>query len=375
VDFQFLAYHPVQRNRLATLDIREADWSETLNGGSVLSGKVTVPSDPYLASRIEQGTRPDEAAIYVQSAPGVLPWGGIVKGRSWDSDNDELTISVQEWRTYLYDLILGPDPAGTSSNSHSWVAKDQLQIARDILGYALADGAASGGVPAFSVGSEVSGVNRTYGLTGTDFKTVGAYLDEIGALDNGFEWDVDCYFGDDGLPTLRLVTYYPQRGGTVPGLLFKEGFNILSKGALELSSDSRATRVWAVGDGPNAESIPYAMDQDPNLVLGYELRTDASFNFTGVTRTTLASYARSQRTYLGSPVAQFTFLSSCDSPDMNTYAVGDRCRIILHDRFVSLDLSDVRIISREIKPDDQTVTITVDFNDAVPLEVDSGGAV
>lgn len=373
-DFKYLAHHPVKRAKLANLTIRDAEWTDTLNGGSVLTGKVTVPEDLFQAARIEEGTRPDEAAIYVQSAPGVITWGGIVKKRTWDSETNTLTLSVQEWRTWLYTAILGPKADGSGSNIRTWTGVDQLTIARQILGIVTAEGTA-GGVPIITTGTETSGVNRNYGLTGMAFKSVGTYLDELASMDGGFEWDVEFYFGDDGLPTLRLATYYPQRGGEVPGLLFKEGFNILAKDELQMSSETRATRVWGVGEGPNAESTPYAMDQDPALSSGYVLRTDAAITFPGVSRTTLASYARSSRGYLGLPLSQFTFTVSTDSPPFNSYQAGDRCRIVLRDRFTSLDVSKVRILSREIDAENQLMKLTVNFNDVVVPEIDLGGSV
>lgn len=369
--FQYYAHHPVQRNRLAALTIRDASWTETLNGGSVFSGKVTVPNDAYQIARIEEGTRPDSAAIYVQSAPGVLPWGGVVKKRTWNSDTNELEISVQEWRTWFYSVMLGPKSDGTGINSRTWSNTDQLTIARNIVAALVVDA----GIPPISYGAELSGITRTWGIAGTDFKSLGQLLDDLAAQDSGFEWDLECSYGNDNLPQLRFVTYYPQRGGVVPGLLFKEGSNIISRDALEMSSEGRATRVWAYGEGPNAESLPWAMDQDPALADGYTLRTDAAFQFTGATRSVMASYARSQRYYLGQPLGQYSFTVRTGSPDYNSYQVGDRGRIVLRDRFLELDASNARILSKEVSPDDDTVKITVNFNDTVGIEIDPGGVV
>jgi hypothetical protein len=375
--FSYDSHHPLRRNKLASLPIREASWSEAVNAGSTFTGKITLPSDPLQASRIIAGTTPDQAALYVSSGPGSYTWGGPIKSRTWDSKTNTFTITAMEWRSWLYQLIYGPDPAGTTTSVRNYVGVDQVTIARNILLYSLAGGI-SAGAPVMSLGTiGNTGVLRNYTLQGSQLRSAGSYLDEIGGFDNGFEWDIEIEIAADGLPRPKFAAYYPQRGGVVPGLLFKLGSTMTSYDEVTESTLATYTRVWAVGDGPNAESTPYAMDQDPGISSGqgFVLRSDKVSSYTNVTRTQLASLARSERTASGVSVTALGFNARLDSPNINSYQVGDRCRVILKDRYLNLDVSKVRIIQRDIDPDNNNVKITVNLSDLVAPEVDPGGSV
>lgn len=377
VEFTYDAHHPLQRNKLASLDISEASWSEAVNAGSTFTGKVTLPADPFQAARVIAGTQPDGAALYVSSQAGSYCWGGVIKSRTWNADTNTLTIAAQEWRSWIYSLIYGADPTLGASSVKSWTATDQVLIARNILNYSLAGGVAAG-VPVINLGAIIStGVLRNYTIQGSQFKSAGAYIDELAGFDNGFEWDIEIEVGSDGLPAPKLATYFPQRGGVVAGLLFKLGSTMTSYDDVVESTETTFTRIWAVGDGPNAESTPFAMDQDPAISAGTGqiLRNDKVSNYTNATRTQLASYARAERQYSGISVTALSFNTRLDNPDINSYQVGDRCRVVLKDRFLNLDVSNVRIIQRDIDPDKNSAKITVNLSDLIIPEADPGGAV
>lgn len=375
--FTYASHHPVQRTKITSLNLREPVWTEAVNAGSTLTAKITVSDDPSRISRIKEGTAPDNAAIYVSPGQGRISWGGVVKKRVWNSDNNEYAITAVEWRSWLYQLILGPKPDLTGTNVYSWTATDQLEIARDIITYAIGDQEVDG-IPPITMGTELSGILRNFVILGTSFGTVGGYLDQLSGQDSGFEWDLECQIGDDGLPELRFVTYFPERGGELTSLLFKQGSTILSVSELEESTESRATRVWAIGEGPNAESLPYAQDTDPDVETGFLLRTDKMTSYQGVySRTTLASYARAERAFLGSDLNLITFTVLLSNPPYLDYQKGDRCRVIIRDRVTDIDVSGVRILERQISPDAGSglARITVNLNDFVALEVDEDGAV
>lgn len=378
-EFRYLVHHPVLRTKLGELDIREASWSETVNGGSTLTGKVTVPSNPLLISEIKRCTAPHRAALYVTPGFGRIQWGGVFVGRNWDDKTNTLSITVQEWRSWLFTVTLGPKPDGTGTNSTTYSGVDQLTIARAVIDRLMNGGSVAQGIPPIDYGTELSGITRNYQLNGMQLLSVGQHLDTLANLDRGFEWDLEPYFGNDSLPMLRLQTYFPQRGGTLPWLRFDKtgnAGNILNMQDIDEDASAVARRVWAVGEGPNAESTPWAMDQDPELSAGTVLRTDQTTTYSGnLSRLNLASYARAERLYRGDTLSALKFPVRLDSPDMLSYQKGDRCRVVVKDRWIDIDVSNCRILSRDIRPDQNQADITVNLNDLALPEVDTGGSV
>ena len=379
--FQYQVYHPVTRGRLGQLTVREPSWTEVVNGGTTFTGKVTVPDNPLVVSQIDTCTKPYESSIYaIPAGTGAISFGGPVINRVWDDETNTITVTAIDWKSWCYRVIVGPKADGTNPFITTYTNMDQLAIARTIIYRVFSPGQAEG-VPVVQVGDYVSGVNRTYQVSGTQFKTLGAWLDDLGGLANGgFEWEVEPVFSPEGIPVMRFQFYIPQRGGVIPGLLFSKTFkggNILKIDSYEEDASAVARRVWAVGEGASTDSTPYAADTDPTLVLRRSaLRTDTVTQYSGtLTRSQLASYARAERAYRSVVLGGLTFTVRLDSPDWTTYGKGDRCRIKVQDRFLNLDVRKCRILSRQINPDSNTAQLTVNLNDLKLPEVDSGGAV
>lgn len=381
-NLQYGIYGPVTRELRGRLDVREPAWAETVNGGTTFTGKVTVPDNSISIAQIKALTEPDRNALYVEAPDAyAIPWGGPIVARSFDEETNTLSITGMDWRSWLYQVIMGPAPSGTSTNTFSFTNVDQFALARTILARLTMDGTLSQGVPSIQPGNTLllSGVLRNYQISGLDFRSYGAYLDDLANMDRGFEWDVLPYYHTDGLPILRLQLYFPQQGATIPGLRFSKGpsgGNILTSGDSSEDGTAVARRIWAVGEGPNAESTPWAVDNDPVLLLGGTLRKDIATTYQGaLTRANLASYARAERIARTDALAALTFKTRMDNPSIFSYAKGDRCQITIKNRWQDVNVSNCRIISRGMNPDENTVELTVNLNDVALPEVDTGGSV
>lgn len=376
---QYPVHHPVRRTRMGMLDIRDAKWTEVVNGGTTFTGKVTVPDNSVVIENIRSMTTPYAAAIYATPGDGHISFGGPVVNREWDSDSNSLAVTAIDWKSWFYRIVVGPSVYGNSALSQTFTNVEQLTIAKAIIDKAYLEGI-NYGTPIIETANYTTGFNRDYIQAGVDFKTLGAHLDTLGGYANGgFEWEVEPYYASDSYPRLRVQFYLPQRGGVVPGLVFlktPDGGNILRIEDMEEDASGVARRVWAVGEGPNAESTPWGSDSDPDLGLRNVLRTDQVTTYSGaLTTPQLASYARAERLYRSNVLGGMSFLVRLDNPDWMTYGKGDRCRIVVRDRFLNIDQKNVRILSREIDPDNNTAKITVNLNDVVLPEVDSGGSV
>jgi hypothetical protein len=379
--FQYAVHHPVSRAKIGMLDVREASWSETVSGGSTFTGKVTVPDNPITIASIKRMTDPGRAALYV-TVPNAarLPWSGPIVANTWNDETNELGITAIDWRSWLYTVILGPKPDGTGTNTFTFTNWDQLGLAREMIRRLQSADFNPQGIPLISDGAYFqAGITRNFQISGMDFKSPAQYIDDIANLDRGFEWDLTSVYHTDGLPIQTLQLYFPQQGGPVEGLRFVKtpnGGNILTLEDVTNDASQAARRVWAVGEGPNAESTPWGSDSDPELAAGTALRSDVASTYRGgLTRADLASYARAERLYRADTLAAVTFNVRMDAPDMFSYGKGDRCRVTIRDRFVDLDAFNCRILSREFSPETNNIKVTVNLNDRVLPEVDTGGSV
>jgi hypothetical protein len=355
--------------------VREAKWTEVVNGGATFTGKVTVPDNPVVAAQIKVNTAPYGAALYATPGDGSISFGGPIVNRDWDGENNTLSITAVDWKSWFYRVVVGPKWNSLDPLTKTYSNVEQLTIARDIV-----NRISGNGTPFLEIAGYTSGVNRDYIVTGVDWKSLGTHLDELGSLNNGgFEWEVEPYYYSDGLPRPRVQFYIPQRGGVVSGLKFfktPDGGNILQINEMTDDATSVASRVWAVGEGPNAESMPWGGDEDPALASRTQLRTDQVTQYSGaLTPAQLASYARTERIYRSQVLSALSFTVRMDQPDMFGYGKGDRCAVRVLDRFLDVNVRNCRILSREIYPDSSTIKLSVNLNDLALPEVDSGGAV
>lgn len=378
-DYQYIACHSLTRQQLAPpLRFNEPSWTELVNGNGQFSGTVALPTSPTSRALLKQALEPDISAIYIKAPDGSWPFGGPIIDQDWDSRQNSVTVTAVDWRSWLYAAFLGPKLDLTADNLYGWTAIDQLQIARDIVTYATAGGVTDGR-PTIALASTVSGKLRDLNIKGLDFKYAGELLDTISRRSGGFEWDIEVYANaSDGLPSLRLNLGFPELGATPSGLLLRAtptGGNMSINGTIKRSSSGRRTRVWTTG---NTESMPFAVDSDPNLATsGVLLREKVSAHSTVIDRTTLASHARSERQFL-TPMTNFLSVTVReDAYDVWGYRAGDRARIVYSDAWEDRDLAAARILERKVSPAQGagTVEMVIDLEDIEEPQVDETGAV
>jgi hypothetical protein len=367
--YRVIVAHPLTRRLLARLNVDKPRWTEAVNGTTSFDGTVTLPEDPQAVRILKDALIADAAAIYVQDTnTGKMSFGGVLKRVAWQRNARRLTIVAVGWRGWLYGVFLGPKTDMTGDTLYSFTNVDQLEIARQILYRVLAGGAAAGRPIIDTQTYPLSGQLRDLHLRGMDFVTAGEALDRISTRDNGFEWDIIPREGEDGLPSLDFWTYYPQRGGPVPGLRFSDDKNIVEAEDYEQDTSDKRTRVWAVGEGnPNA-TTPYVQDTDPSLPRGETLLTESKTQYNSIVNlSTLSSHARAERVFRNAPMELYTFTVNMDDPPVTSYEVGDRGDLRIRDEWVNETYRNARIIQREMMPGEGAgkVKITMDLNDAV----------
>lgn len=376
--YQYIACHPVEGNQLGRFRMSSATWSEGINGNGSFSGSVTLPDRDVAITQLVAATRPDESALYVYDQQlGRYIWGGPITKTKENTSTGQLEIKAVEWRSWLFSVFLGPKVDLTSDVSYGWTQIDQLQIARDIVAYAIVGGAGDGR-PTITLGQEMSGVLRDLNITGLQFKYAGELLDSMAQRDGGFEWtiliDPDPY---NRLPVLRLGLFYPERGGLVDGMIFRKtpaSGNFRIKDDPELDASDRRSRVWTTG---NTETLPFAQDSDPELADGIALLRETVTNYSTVTeRGTLAAHARGEREFRSPLVNTLSLECSMEGPrspaDVGSYQAGSRVRLVYQTKTYDLDLPAARITERTLDPfsNGGRVQVTLDLADYELPEVD-----
>lgn len=388
--FQYVTYHPISRKPLGPpLRLIGPVWSQVLDGNGSFSAKLTVPDDSDEVATLRIQTEPFRSAIYVKDEVGNFPWGGIITQRIWNKSDASITINAIEWRSWLYDKIIGPYPVTSSTPAdfyYQFHQEDQLQIARELVEIATRGGSADG-CPLILRGTETSGATppisaiRDLNFYGSAFRKTADLIDSMAHREGGFEWSIEIYPGlADHWPQLHIVFYYPERGGTIPGLLFNrttKGANILDYDPITEDGTPVRQRIWAIGSGTTGSSL-FVQDTNPDIASGEYLMVEDTWTNSSITQTsTLASNARQERNFKSQTFNQITVKVALSNPDKRLYGIGDRAYLIIADRWMDLHFPTVRISEIQVAPQDGagTVTVTFNTNDLTEPTVDDGGGV
>ncbi len=374
--YRFSSYHPVLRQQLHASLPMVAKWNHVVGGNGVLEGRIVLPDDEDQIAAIRLATEELQSAVYVTGPNSSTPlWGGPLVSRKWDGR--ALNITCIEWRAWPFQIMLPPDT--NTDIYYAYDQVDQVVIARTLLAQAVGVNPVAWGGHPITYSSQISGKLRDLHVYGTEFKWVGELIDSLANRDGGFEWTLQPTISNsDNLPRMNFHCYYPQQGAVLPSLIFratKEGGNCTFEPITE-SASTLYSRYYAAGAGQPPDML-FAMDQDPNLAQGSTLRFDGSSSYnTVVERSTLASHARRSRKFYAAGMNLVTVRHLMKQIDPDSYGIGDRARLVLRDRWHSIDMSSVRVISKEIDTSGPgRVTTVLDLTDDTLPEVDTGGSV
>ena len=376
--YRFISVHPVLETLLhSKLDLIDAKWNWTLGGNGQLTAKITVPDLEIPRQQIRTATNPWASAIYVKTADNVYPWGGPVIKRTWNRKAGQLSVTCVEWRAWLYMLAL--EPNYPTDRFYSYLNKDQLEIARSLVGEVTSFGYVAGAPPITYDATQTSGKMRDLSFYGSTMQRCGTLIDSMANRDGGFEWTISVKPNpNNGLPRIHFSTFYPQRGGLINGLHFKstpKGSNC-EPGDVEEDASQQYNRFWAIGAGQPPDQVT-AYDIDPAQPTGNLLRLDGSASYPSVIeRTTLFSHARRSRRFYSDGTQTLPIHHNWGQIDPDSYGVGDRGRLQIKDRFTDIDLAAARIISKEVTNSGAGgVSLIMDLTDYTLPEVDTGGVI
>jgi len=327
----------------------------TFQGHLLLSG---VNADKY---NVELSTIPAFCGLYVDR-DGVLVWGGVIWGRSYNSTSQTLSFSAQEWISYFDHRRVTQDVQFTNI--------DQLVIAKTLIEDAQNATYGDIGVGYNSAGQTTSGVliNRTY--YNYELKNVYQAVQDLSRQGDGFDFSIDVgYDAITGLPVKNFNTYYPRSGVAytfgdpdVPVFTFPAG-NMVE---YEYPEDGSvvANTVYALGAGSNEGKLLSTQSDATKFTEGWALLEDQA-NYSDVTDATLlAELTEGQVNGLSYPPTTIkAVVPAFTAPLFGTYNVGDDARIIITDSRFPTGLDEIyRIVGLNVQPGEdgpERVTITL----------------
>jgi hypothetical protein len=292
---------------------------------------------------------------------GILVWGGVVWGRSYNSTTQTLTFNAQEWISYFDHRRVTQDVQFTNV--------DQLLIAKTLIENAQNATYGDIGVGYNSAGQTTSGilVDRIY--YNYELKNVFQAIQDLSRQSDGFDFAIDVDYDINGQPEKYFNTYYPRSGlaysfgdPNVPVFTFPAG-NMVE---YEYPEDGSivANTVYALGAGSNEGKLIAIAQDITKLSTGWAL-LETTANYSDITDQTVLdnlAIAQSVATSYPPTVLKVVVPAYVD-PVFGSYEVGDDARIIITDSRFPNTLDEIyRIVGLSVQPGEngpERVTLTL----------------
>jgi hypothetical protein len=359
--YRYLFVDLLSNTIIGELPLTSVSFTQQLNqpgsfqGHLLLSG---INADKY---NVQLSTIPARCGLYVDR-DGILVWGGVIWGRSYNSTSQTLTFNAQEWISYFEHRRVTQDV--------DFVEIDQLVIAKTLIEDAQNATYGDIGVGYNSAGQTSSGVlvDRTY--YSYELKNVFQAIQDLSRQGDGFDFSIDVeYDAITDLPVKNFNTYFPRSGtaysfgnANVPVFTFPAG-NMVE---YEYPEDGSvvANTVYALGAGSNEGKLISVGQDITKLTEGWALLETTSNYSDIIDETVLQELANAQSLATSyPPVVLKVVVPAYVDPVFGTYQLGDDARIIITDSRFPNTLDEIyRIVGLTVQPGEngpERVTLTL----------------
>ncbi|MEX2985337.1 hypothetical protein [Streptomyces sp. C36] len=196
------------------LPLTEVEFDDFIGKPGQLRATVPLP-DEALARRARAALRPGRTAVWLERGSDIW-WGGIL----WTStpagdERGRLSVQIQAgtFDSYLEHRFLSQDLSFPREAEPALPPVDQFEIVRGLVRHAQEQ---PGGDIGITFGTERSQVATRRSYAWTDLARVRELIDQLAAMENGFEWRIHCFRDPDtgarvkrlqlGHPTIRTAT-------------------------------------------------------------------------------------------------------------------------------------------------------------------------
>ncbi len=346
--YRYLFVDLLSNSIIGELPLTGVGFTQQLNQPGTFQGHLLLSGINADKFNVDPSTIPAHCGLYVDRN-GILVWGGVIWGRSYNSTSQTLTFSAQEWISYFDHRRITQDV--------DFVNIDQLVIAKTLIEDAQAAPYGDINVGYNSEGETTSGVliSRTY--YNYEFKNVFQAIQDLSRQGDGFDFHIDVAYDINGVPTKSFNTYYPRSGlqysfgdPDVPVFTFPAG-NMVE---YEYPEDGSvvANTVYALGAGSN-EGKQIATGQDATKFAEGWVLLETTANYSDVTDQTMLQEVANAQALATSypPVVLKVVVPAYVDPVFGTYEVGDDARIIITDSRFPNTLDEIyRIVGLTVQP-------------------------
>lgn len=225
--YTFKAWDPLTRQYLGRLQLDSGSFTRRVLPGPVGSLQGTISLDAAIASassgigystalaaigakpmalaqlsRLNRGILP--GTLLVVESDGVPCWWGNITRTEYDSDTGSFTVYGSETFWYF--------DAYENRSDQAWTTRDSASVIfKGLIDWVQAQPNSNILVDTSTITPSGQTHTRTY--VATDRKPIGEACKELGALDPGFQFLVDCVYDGHGSPVLSMRTGAPYLGG------------------------------------------------------------------------------------------------------------------------------------------------------------------
>lgn len=303
------------------LPLTDLEYGPELSGPGSLTGRLSprlLSSNPTLAD-------PGTTCIYVESADGELPWGGLV----WDAriEGSSYRIEAASWSSYLQKRF---DLDGEHGGRGPYTYADRCDVIRNAWEYAqsIPDGDLGVIVDDTVSTSTIGTPDEPYHSAWWDVKCLGDQVDEMVTDQATPEYTcVTTWNADKTDVVKRIALGWPRLGRRRTDLQFASGVNIIEDPEKELAGDDYAQVVIGTGAGDGSAKL-----RQISAVRNGRLRLEAAVSFPELNgNDTLAQrteWERAWRQTMGK-VSQVTLRDTSAAP-FGAWQVGDDVYTRIH---------------------------------------------
>lgn len=347
---------------IAELPLTGVSFTQQLNQNGSFQGHLLLSGVNAAAFNIDASTIPGRNAIYVDR-DGVLVWGGVIWGRSYNSTDQILSLSALEFMSYFTHRRI--------TTTTSFTNIDQLVIAKTLVEDAQSVPYGDIGVLYNTAGQTTSGklVDRVY--YDYELKTVFNAVQDLSRQQDGFDFNIDVYYdGITGLPAKAFNTYYPKSGTTWSAndpyaLVFNFPAGNIVEYEYPEDGSLVANRIYALGAGSNEGKLISVAEDIDKFAEGWALLEEQS-NYSDITDQTVLDNLASGQVLAQSypPTTVKIVVPPYIDPIYGTYQVGDEVRLLIIDNRFPQGLDEIyRLVGLSVQPGEDgperaTLTLT-----------------
>jgi len=382
------------------LNFTGVSWSMQIRKAGTFQGSLIFESDERLAEAY-WGTMPGKMSIYV-TRNNVPVWGGFVSRRTYDPVTRQIDVEATGFEAYAYRRTIWHTLAYDNTYDQYQVVRELMAIMQtDFSGLAVASDIATSHPDSANLGITVDSRNSSkhqdsQTWLGYELTTFGDAIENFSNNLGGFEYNIEIGWNlAQDTFTKRLVfrdtppSQLPDGDeyvGERPGLeenFFEYPGNIMTLG-YDDTIDEAADRYFVTGKQPESAEVAEGEEsvEEPTPRGVYENEAyfstqwpifeaiESSEHSEVSLQETLNNYAQSYGQRVKPPIPAWNVtVNGGMNPHVGSYRVGDWCRFIVTDPFLSQALESTGTYTESLTKRIAQFTVDVPDQNQIPETV------